>query len=451
MQRTFPSDFLWGVATSAHQVEGNNTNADLWLEEQIPGSPFVEPSGIALDQWNLYKADIELLASLGLKCYRFSIEWARIEPGPDEWSDEALNHYLDVCDECIRHGMEPVITLHHFTSPQWLMRYGGWRGDETPQLFARYVEKVIAKLGHRVRYVVTMNECNIAAVLHDYVQQLIAKGDKVAIEKLSNNAWRRVAAERCGVEESQYCSFIGAMDPKGVETVKSAHRAARAVIRRLAPHIKVGFSLSLQQAQVRPGAEKYALDAWQRKFRQWLPLIADDDFVSTQTYTRTIYDVEGKYHVPAGSPTTLMKFEFAPEALAEVLRTIASEVDKPILISENGAPVADDKDRVEFIGRALAGVHQCVADGIKVLGYFYWSGFDNFEWYFGYHMRFGIIAVDRATMKRTPKESAYYLGAIARTGMLPDEALVKPQPDAARELRDILKAERQRQDEGTQA
>lgn len=440
MQRVFPAGFLWGAATSAHQVEGNNSNADLWLEEQLPGSPFVEPSGQALDHWNRYATDIQLLASLGLKSYRFSIEWARVEPQPGEWSEAAVDHYRDVCDECLKQGMEPVITLHHFTSPKWLMRFGGWRGDETPTLFARYVERVMVHLGDRIRYVVTMNECNISAVLQDYVQQLIVKGDRDAIERLSNNQWKKAAVERCGIaDESQYCSFIGAVDAKGVETVMAAHRAARAVIRRLAPHAKVGFSLSLQQAQALPGAEKFALEAWQRKFRQWLPLIADDDFVSTQTYTRTIYDVGGKYHVPAGTSQTQMKFEFSPEALAGVLRTIAAETDKPILISENGAAVADDAKRVEFIGRSLAGVHQCIAEGIKVLGYFYWSAFDNFEWYFGYKMQFGLIAVDRTTMERHPKPSASYYGSICRSGALPDDVQVQPQPDGGRELREFLK------------
>jgi beta-glucosidase len=440
MQRVFPAGFLWGAATSAHQVEGNNSNADLWLEEQLPGSPFVEPSGQALDHWNRYATDIQLLAALGLKAYRFSIEWARVEPQPGQWSDVALDHYRDVCDECCKQGMEPVITLHHFTSPQWLMRFGGWRGAETPALFARYVERVMAHLGDRVQHVVTMNECNIAAVLQDYVQQLIVKGDRDAIDRLSNNQWKKAAVERCGIaDEALYCSFIGAVDPRGVETVMAAHRAARAVIRRVTPHAKVGFSLSLQQAQARPGAEKFALDAWQRKFRQWLPLIADDDFVSTQTYTRTIYDLGGKYHVPAGTTQTQMKFEFAPEALAAVLRTIASETDKPILISENGAAVADDRDRVEFIGRSLAGVHQCIADGIKVLGYFYWSAFDNFEWYFGYKMQFGLIAVDRSTMERKPKSSAFFYGNIARIGALPDDVRVQAQPDGGVELRDLLK------------
>lgn len=440
MQRVFPADFLWGAATSAHQVEGNNSNADLWLEEQLPGSPFVEPSGAALDHWNRYADDIELLAKLGLRAYRFSIEWARIEPQPGEWSEAALDHYRDVCDTCIRHGLEPVVTLHHFTSPQWLMRFGGWRGDETPALFARYAEKVMTYLGNRVNYVVTMNECNIAAVLQDYVQQLIVKGDRDAIERISKNEWKKEAVARLGItDESLYCSFIGAVDDKGVATVQAAHRAARAAIRRVAPHVKVGFSLSLQQAQARPGAESFALDAWQRKFRQWLPLIADDDFVSTQTYTRTIYDLGGKYHVPAGTTQTQMKFEFSPEALAGVLRTIAAETGKPILISENGAAVADDAQRVEFIGRSLAGVHQCIAEGIKVLGYFCWSAFDNFEWYFGYKMQFGLIAVDRTTMERHPKPSAAYYGNICRTGALPDDVQIQPQPDGGRDLREFLK------------
>jgi beta-glucosidase len=396
-----------------------------------------------VDHWRRYASDIELLSGLGFKSYRFSIEWARVEPEPDTWSDAALDHYRDVCDACARHGLEPVITLHHFTSPIWLMRFGGWRGAQTPSLFARYVERVMSHFGDRVRFVVTLNECNIAAVLGDYVRQLIAKGDTFAIEKLSDTRWRKVAAERCGVPEEDYCSFLGAADEQGVATVMAAHRAARDVIRRVAPHVSVGFSLSLQQVQARPGAEQLALDAWEHKFRRWMPLMADDDFVATQTYTRSIYDPSGVYHVPSGSRTTQMQFEFAPEAVPAVLRTIAKETNKPILITENGAAVDDDQERIEFIGRALAGVHQCLADGIQVLGYFYWSAFDNFEWYFGYAKRFGLIAVDRGTMARKAKKSAAYLGSIARTNSLPEEARVQPQPDGGRDLIELLQPARQ--------
>lgn len=442
MQRTFPAGFLWGVSTSAHQVEGKNSNCDLWQEEQVPGSPFVEPSGAALDHWNRYRSDIALLAELGIKSYRFSVEWARVEPERGVFDQAALDHYRDVCDTCLSHGIEPVITLHHFTSPRWLMRVGGWRSEETPGLFARYAEQVMRQLGDKLNIVVTMNECNIAAVLLDYVQQLIAKGDKVAIEKLQDTRWKKAAAELCGASEESYCSFIGAFDARGVATVQAAHRAAREAIRRVAPHVKVGFSLSLQQVQAKPGAEKFAMDAWHRKFRQWLPLIEGDDFVATQTYTRSIYDVGSKFHVPQGARFTQMKFEFAPEALAAVLRVIAHETNKPILITENGVPIDNDEERVEHIGRALSGLHQCIEDGIKVLGYFHWSAFDNFEWYFGYAKTFGLIAVDRQTMVRTPKPSARYYGDIARANALPAQAQVQAQPDGARDLLDILRSEK---------
>jgi beta-glucosidase len=173
-----------------------------------------------------------------------------------------------------------------------------------------------------------------------------------------------------------------------------------------------------------------------------LPLIEGDDFVATQTYTRSIYDVGSKFHVPEGARFTQMKFEFAPEALAAVLRVIAHETDKPILITENGVPIDNDEERVEHIGRALAALHQCIQDGIAVLGYFHWSAFDNFEWYFGYSKTFGLIAVDRQTMVRTPKASAHYYGRIARANALPPEAHAQPQPDAARELLHILRSEK---------
>lgn len=445
MHRTFPDDFLIGSATSAHQVEGDNSNSDAWINEQVPGTAFHEPSGKAIDHWNRFKEDIELLAGLGLKSYRFSVEWAKVEPEPGVWSQQALDHYRDVCDACIASGMEPVITLHHFTSPAWLMCFGGWRGSETPALFGRYAERVMRHMGDRVNLVVTLNECNIAAVLQDYLKQLIAKGEAGVLERIGDKKPRRAAAERCGVTEDMYCPFSAATDAQGVATVMAAHRSARDAIRRTSPHVQVGFSLSLHQIQARPGAEQHAVEAWQRKFRQWLPLMADDDFIATQTYTRIILNANNLEDVPAGSESTQMKFEFAPEALAAVLRTVASEIDKPILISENGAAVDDDRERVAFIGRALAGVRQCMDEGIKVLGYFYWSSFDNFEWYYGYSKHFGLIAVDRGTMQRTPKESARYLGMIARTRKLPADAQMQAQPDGGRELLALLQEGRQAQ------
>ncbi len=434
MTRSFPKDFIWGAATAAHQVEGDNTNSDYWAEELLPGSPYSEPSGTAIDHWNRFREDIALMASLGLKAYRFSVEWARIEPSRGVWSETALAHYIEVCDTCRHHGMEAVITLHHFTSPRWLMPLGGWRGAETPQLFGRYVEHVMTALRDKVRFVVTMNECNISSVIAELKPSFLRNADPALRARLSNTAWRKLAAEQCGGREEDYCNFGQALDAKAVATVQAAHVAARSAIRSVAPGVKLGLSLALAQTQAMPGGEAHALRSWERNFRQWLPTIQDDDFIGVQVYSRTVFDAEGYYYNLPGMRSTQMRSEFAPEALAAVLRTVHRDVDKPLFVTENGVATTNDQDRIEFIGRSLSAVHACIEDGVPVIGYTQWSAFDNFEWQFGYGPKFGLIAVDRTTQQRTPKPSAAYFGAICSSGVLPADAQAQVLPAAGTDV-----------------
>ena len=428
--RSFPKGFIWGAATAAHQVEGGNDNCDIWVEENVPGSPYLEPSGSAIDQWNRYRDDIALLSSLGLKAYRFSVEWARVEPQPGVWSEEALAHYVDVCDACLQHGMEPVVTLHHFSSPRWLMSLGGWRGADTPGLFGRYAERVMTALGAKLRHVVTINECNISVLMGEAKANLLRHADPALAARLTSTAWRQLAADQCGAPLDVYCNFLNARDDQGAAVIKAAHTAARDAIRRVAPHVKVGLSLALQQTQAMPGGEAQALGSWERNFRQWLPAVADDDFLGVQVYTRVAYEADGSYYKVPGARTTQMQSEFAPEALAAVLRDVRRDFDKPLFVTENGVATGNDADRVEYIARSLAAVLDCLRDGVPVIGYLHWSAFDNFEWLLGYVMRFGLIAVDRSTQQRSPKPSAEYFGAICRSGKLPAAARAEPQAPA---------------------
>jgi beta-glucosidase len=164
----FPDGFLWGVATAAHQVEGNNVGCDAWLMEQLPGTVYREPSGDAADFYHRYPDDIAVIAALGLNAFRFGVEWARVEPENGQISVSQLDHYSRVVDTCLRHGIEPVVTLHHFTSPQWLIRHnGGWRSPDTAARFADYAATVMGRLGDRVRWVCTINEANTPVLLAD--------------------------------------------------------------------------------------------------------------------------------------------------------------------------------------------------------------------------------------------------------------------------------------------
>jgi imidazolonepropionase-like amidohydrolase len=202
----------------------------------------------------------------------------------------------------------------------------------------------------------------------------------------------------------------------------------------VAPGVQVGLSLALSQPQQVAGGEASAARMWHGNFRQWLPAIAGDDFFALQNYTREIHGPNGQVAPPEGTEHTKAGYEFAPQAIASVARRVAHELKLPILITENGYCGDDDSRRIAFIDQALAGLHAAIADGVPVVGYTYWTAFDNFEWVFGFGMRFGIIGVDRSTQQRQPKPSAWHLGAIAKANALLGDAATRPQPGAAQDL-----------------
>ena len=190
-----PNNFLIGASTAAHQVEGNNIHSDYWAQETMKYTDFLEPSGDAADHYHRYEEDIQLMADAGLNAYRFSIEWARIEPEEGKFDDSEVEHYRQVIACCKAHGLEPVVTLHHFTSPKWLISKGGWEAETTPADFARYVEYVMKRLGGELSYVCTINEANmgiqVAAVAKHYMQLLQSKSDGGKSDSLvQRKSWR---------------------------------------------------------------------------------------------------------------------------------------------------------------------------------------------------------------------------------------------------------------------
>ena len=172
-----PEHFLIGAATAAHQVEGNNIHSDLWAMEHMKHTSFLEPSLDAVDHYTRYEEDIRLLADAGLNAYRFSIEWARIEPEEGHFDKDAVDHYRDVIACCKKYGVEPFVTLHHFSSPKWLITKGGWEAETTPADFAHYVHYIIGELGNELHYVCTINEANmgiqVAAIAARYKRQMM--------------------------------------------------------------------------------------------------------------------------------------------------------------------------------------------------------------------------------------------------------------------------------------
>lgn len=425
---TFAQDFFIGAATAAHQVEGNNIHSDYWAQEHMIHTDFLEPSGDAVDHYNRYAQDIRLMAGAGLNAYRFSIEWARIEPEEGRFDDAEISHYLDMIHTCREHNIEPIVTLLHFTSPKWLISKGGWESDETPAYFARYVRRVMERLGKELHYVCTINEANmgiqVAAIAERYKKQMMARMQSgqtdgtvqmgLNLEKMMANqeAAAKERMEIFGVPKTE--GFTSPRTPHGDEIVMEAHKAARAVIRETAPHIQVGLTLSLHDIQPLPGGEENAAKEWADEFTHYLPAIAEDDFLGVQNYTRTRMDASGSLPVPDGAELTQMDYEFYPEGLEHVIRKVSEDFKGTLLVTENGIATSDDTRRGAFIETALSGVNACIADGIPVKGYFYWSLLDNFEWQKGYSMTFGLIAVDRSSQERTPKPSLDLLGSYCK-------------------------------------
>lgn len=419
MNKTFPKDFLWGTATAAHQVEGNNVNSDVWAEEYSEGSPYGDKSGDAVDHYRLYMEDIKLLASLGLKTYRFSIEWARIEPEAGYYSKSEIQHYGDVLKACHDNGITPMVTMHHFTSPRWLMRFGGWSNPSTADRFAKYCEVVFQELGELIPYALTMNEINLPVMLHElFVNFNFIPPVGIEAKSWTAPKWRESAARACGTTLDDYFTFHMASDKASIDIIKNAHRKAREVIKRINPNTKVGLTLALPDIQSVEGGEEQAEKTWHKYFKQYLDAIQEDDFFGVQNYTREVYGPNGQVPLGEGTEVTECGYEYYPEALAGVIRKVALDLDIPIIVTENGIATQNDERRIEFIQRALDGVHSCIADGINVQGYLYWSTFDNFEWTFGYNMHFGVIGVDRSSQERLVKESAHFLGDIAQNNGL---------------------------------
>ncbi len=428
---TFPEGFLWGAATAAHQIEGNNTNSDCWVLEYTPGTIFREPSGDACDSYHRWQEDISLLREVGLNAYRFSIEWARVEPADGHFSQANLQHYANVLRFCHDSGLTPVVTLHHFTSPRWLMRHGGWGGVETPARFAEYTREVIKALGDQIPYICTINEANINTILaqlgvgfrpteqpRPQTAAPIGIGEGLAEARSGVSGWWAACAQELGTTPDRLkpANFSA---PEDVEpTLMVAHVAAREAIKAVRPEIQVGITLALHDWQAQPGGEERAERLKHEAFGKWLPTLNGDDFLGVQNYSRQRIGPEGVLPNEEGVETTQMGYEFYPEALEGMIRQVAT-AGLPMIVTENGVSTEDDTRRVEFIDRAIAGAERCLADGLDIRGYLYWSALDNFEWALGYGPKFGIIAVDRATQQRTPKPSAHHLGQMAiRNGPL---------------------------------
>jgi beta-glucosidase len=408
IHQAFPPGFLWGAATAGHQVEGGNVNSDNWVLEHLPNTIFREPSGDACDFYHRYPDDIATVAALGFNAFRFGVEWSRIEPEPGLISHAALDHYSRVVDVCLTHEITPVVTLHHFTSPRWLITAGGWRAATTPDRFADYAATVMRRLGDRVRWVCTINEANTPLQL---------KSNGLLDAGAADSTWSSflaIAAAAFGVPDTAVGLFLTAVDESSIGVIADTHRRAVDAVHAERSDAKVGITLSIQQAVAEPGGEQQAEAFDEQVNRRFLrDMGAVGDFVGVQNYTRIRFGPDGQ--LPATGDVTGAGLELVPTSLAATCRHAHELTGLPVLVTEQGADLDDDRDdlRSRFIEASLSHLANAIAEGADVRGYLHWTLMDNYEWFNGYHGHFGLLGVERATQRRWIRPSAAVLGRIA--------------------------------------
>lgn len=401
----FPPGFLWGAATAAHQVEGGNRLSDWWAMEESGALPF--RSGDACDHYRRFAADFDLARDLGHTAHRFSLEWSRIEPAPGVWDPDAISHYRSVVLALRRRGLEPLVTLHHFTNPRWFAERGGWLRRDAPALFTRYAERMAGALPE-VRWWFTINEPTV------YAKNGFVAGEWPPKVK---GSWRRAA--------------------RVLGTMARAHREAYRAIHRSLPDARVGFAHSLPWIEpCDPGRALDRLAAWGRDLllnRGFLSRIGGArhlDVLGINYYTRTVVrwapsglgmlagrECLDPHH--ARGPVSDIGWEVYPPGLGHVLDRYA-RLGVPLIVSENGIATIDEELRSRFLRDHLREARDALRRGVPLLGYLYWTLMDNFEWTLGTRPRFGLLANEYRTQTRTPRPAALELARICRSGRLPD-------------------------------
>lgn len=415
----FPAGFLWGTATASHQVEGNNTNNEWWAWEQQGKILDGTRSDLACDHYHRFRDDFELFAALHQNAHRLSLEWSRIEPAPGRFDPEAIQHYREVLEALRRLNLEPVVTLHHFTNPRWLMAKGGWEVPEVVDAFGRYVTRAIDAFGDLVRYWVTINE-PVVYTTKGYVDGSWPPGKR--------SIWLFTQVLRHMIlAHARATRVIRERSPRADVQVGVAHH-----MRVFDPYRPI---LPVDHFVARIGESFFnravLLSMLHGRFqfpfgRGPVPDGADTlDFLGLNYYSREMATFDfryprsyfGSFFAHPDKPKTAAGWEIYPEGIYRVLKFLG-QFDKPILVTENG--VADERDelRPAFLISHLQQIHRAIQEGIRVQAYLHWSALDNFEWTDGRRLRFGLIHVDYDTLKRTVKPSGELYAKICAMGGL---------------------------------
>jgi beta-glucosidase len=426
----FPRNFLWGVSTAAHQVEGDNLN-NQWAEwEQAGRIKSGDRSGRACDWWNNAERDFDLARQLGVNALRLSIEWSRIEPEEGRYNDAALRRYRQMLEALHHRGILPIVCLHHFTNPLWFERKGAFLATRAPDVFVRFARHVVSGLGDLCRQWVTLNEPNVYAAL-GYVLGEFPPGHRgrigTALRVVSAMAQAHAQAY-CAIHELQAGAEVGwahnfvAFQPSNPRRLRD--RCVTRLVNelfnesfvRLLEDGKFAFPLNLAGKRVWETAGKF-------------------DFVGINVYSRfhVAFDARcaaqlcARVFVPPGVPqgdhgAEQPYGEAYPAAIRLAVERM-TKLGKPIYILENGVPDAEDRIRPWLIANVMLELDKLIREGHDIRGYFHWSLIDNFEWSEGWKLRFGLIALDPKTQQRKIRNSGRLYAAIARSNQLPPEVM----------------------------
>lgn len=400
----FPEGFLWGAATSSHQVEGDNINSDWWAWEQGREERF--RSREADDQYNLFEEDFKLLKTLAHNAHRLSIEWSRIEPAEGVFNQTAIDHYVQVLKSLKSRGITVMLTLHHFTNPVWFMEKGGWESGKSIKYFSKYVEKVVPHFGDYVDLWCTINEPGV------YMHCGFVQG------KWPPN------------KRKAYWSAFWVY-----KHMADAHKRAYQIIHNHRKSSKVGIAHNVtsfnafHKHSFLENAAVWLVDNVSNHAFFWLSGKNTHDYIGLNYYIHQNVSFNGEAKLPTFIDVTVTKkavsdlgWEIHPEGIFDVIMDF-SDYHKPIYITENGVASTNDDRRVRFILAYLQEIYHGIAAGVDVRGYFYWSFLDNFEWAEGFTPRFGLVEVDYKTQKRTPRPSAFVYREIIKQNGIPHHLL----------------------------
>lgn len=385
----FPKTFLWGAAISAYQAEGNNRWSDWWHWER-QGDKIADHtvSGTASDFWNQYKTYINLAKQAGMNCMRISIEWARVNPEPGTYNDAALKHYAAILDYMREQSIEPIVTLWHFTLPQWLAKQGGWMHRDAVKHFIAYVACVNRELGDKVKWWITLNEPSVY-LYESYLLGLWPpehQFDLVSTTLIRNRLIR-------------------------------AHKLAYAALKTKNNFVGIAANLSWDTGLSRVPIINRILEWLPPRGNDWSFLSAiknQSDYIGLNFYFRQMIKLSWKppflslsFMSPDHKRASDLGWEIAPRGIYEVTKILFKKFNKPILITENGLADAKDQKRAQFINDHVSWLTRASQEKVSILGYIHWALVDNVEWQLGKKPRFGLIEMDYETLKPRPRLSLW--------------------------------------------